>query len=146
MSRLSTSITFVATLSLLALQLSGVHMHVDENGYVGVPEVAHSHSQGVHHHDDVNSTVRTSSRADEHPPVHSSDHPHDHDYDGSKDVSLVELSGGASKMALALIGLAFMLPILLQQCGGFIPNLLLPVQSGRRARWRPPLRAPPRFA
>jgi len=136
MPRLPALIALVAATSLLALQLSGVHMHIDEHGYVGVPEGAHSHNQLAHQHD-IDAEKNAS---------HGHEHPEEPDYDGSKDLSIVELSGGASKLVLAFLLLVLVLPILARRCAGIFQILCAPVLSSRRTRWRPPLRAPPQLS
>lgn len=128
MCRSSAPIALIAAVSLLTLQLSGLHMHVDEHGYVGAPVGTHLHSQAAHHHGNGGEL---------------GDHSDDHDFDGSKDLAVVELSAGASKLVLALVLLALALPILLRQSAVRLPTIVIPVLSGRRTRWRPPLRAPP---
>lgn len=159
-------------------------MHIDEHGYVGVPEGPHAHSRMSRHHD------AAAGHPDEAPHHHGADGlthdhahvatrqdnvaadthegassyangahdgalvgthdaaqqglpEHDHDYDGTKDVSLIELSSGLSKLLLAVFWVAFALPILFLQYAGISPGYWLPVLGGRRSRWRPPLRAPP---
>lgn len=124
---------------MVALQLSGIHMHVDGSGYVGVPEGAHLHSAFVHEHGEAGI---------DHPDPVAVGHPHEHDqeFDGAKDVSLFELVSGASKQILALVWFALVLPLLLWQAARLLPTFALPVRTGRRTRWRPPLRAPPQIA
>lgn len=181
MRRSSSAIALMASVSLVALQLSGVHMHIDEHGYVGVPEGPHAHSrvsrdedvaaghyhEVSHRHDAHEVPVAHEhahvAAAPERAAAHSHSHAtnngpsastrvgtdgdespaHDHDYDGTKDVSIIELSNGVSKLLLAVFWVAFALPVLFLQYAGISAGQWLPVLGGRRSRWRPPLRAPP---
>ena len=160
-------VAVLACISLAALQLSGLHMHVDENGYVGVPEGPHSHSHAAHNHDaaavahDAHDHDAATVAHDAHNhdaatvvhdhggsavAVHAHEHsggPADSDYGGTQDVSLFDLSAGATKLLLALICLTLFVPLLLQRAGNAFGGPALPVLTGRRSRWRPPLRAPP---
>ena len=132
MRRLRMPLSFIACLGLLALQLSGLHMHVDDHGYVGVPvgghvhgTVGHSDQHGAAHHDDAD---------------HDGDH-HD-DYSGDLDVSVVKL-GVASKLVLWFVWIALGLVLVHQASAPIRWNPDTPRPKAHRDRWRPPLRAPP---
>lgn len=131
MRRLPSTIILVACLSLLALQLSGLHTHVDADGYVGTPQGTHVHGNGTH-----------VDGAD----IDAHGHGGDTDHAGDKDVSIVELSTGASKILLFLVWVGLLLLIVLQLRDKISLNFVGPPPTGRHARWRPPLRAPPRFS
>ena len=117
------SLAIMACIGLVAMQLSGVHMHLDADGYVGALEGAHHHSHGEHH---------------EH-----HQQPGDTDYEDTQDVSVLELSGGASKVVLAILGLSFLLPFVLRDRASGRPVLAVRRLGAGQSRWRPPLRAPP---
>lgn len=106
----------IACVCLLAMQMSGLHLHVDVDG----------HDAGIH-------------GAHLHQPT-----PSDHDHSVETDVSLLEQMGFSWStlvpliltcvIALALIGwLQFRLRFPLKQTSNV----------RHRHRWRPPLRAPP---
>lgn len=126
----------MACLSLLAVQVAGLHMHVDARGYTGTPQGTHFHGQ--------------SARADEHPgpDAHHEQHRHepherDHDHDGDRDVSVSELGAGGSKLTLPSTGLGLRQIMPLARGEKLLPppDVRRPVR--RQGRWRPPLRAPP---
>jgi hypothetical protein len=138
MRRLTNPLALAACLSLLSMQLSGVHVHADDSGYVGVPEASFTHSHGHHVHDNEhhggNAKVDHGHRGDSAPA---------HDYEHAKDVSVPDLALGTFKLPLAIPA-----PILLFTEFPAIRTLastdfVFPVLSGRHTRWRPPLRAPP---
>ena len=111
-----TSFIVILGISLLSMQLSGLHMHVNPAGAGGL------HGTHVHETD-----------ADGH------GHIHEHD----TDVSLFELATSWGKLFLFLPSLLFILPIFVQS-GRTVWTLLADTfQRRRRSRWRPPLRAPP---
>lgn len=139
MRRWPSSIILVACLSLLALQLSGLHTHVDADGYVGTPQGTHVHGQGIIHRDG-NGTQFDGADKDGH------EHNGDTDHAGDKDVSIVELSTGASKILLFLVWIGLTLLIVLRPGGKISMNLAVPPTIDRHTRWRPPLRAPPHFS
>ena len=116
MSRLVWPIVTLACLSLLGLQLSGLHMHVDAHGYSGAPHGTHVHEGGTD--------------------------PHDHEHE--TDVTIVELGTIASKHLLFLIAVGFSLVILFSVSRRLTPIHEPLIATGRRVRWRPLLRAPPR--
>ena len=138
MRRAKTAIGLLSSLSLLALQLSGLHAHADENGFIGTPKTGISHTHSIaHQHDGTHSDSVTSGDHDHGGPSHV------HDYDDVRDVSLFELLSGDSKQTIAIPAL---IPKLVN--GAHIQTyevaeIAYPVLSGRHTRWRPPLRAPP---
>lgn len=112
------------------LQLSGAHLHADEHGYVGAPEVSYSHT---HVHPDAGHVHQHADGG-----AHSA-----HDHDDARDVSLVDPALSSFKLPFALFAL-FILFALVPQFRIFgMAEFLFPILSGRFARWRPPLRAPP---
>ena len=121
----------IACASLLCLQLGGVHVHINADGFAGVPE-------GTHIHGAASSLTGT-----------SADHAHDHDgdsdngnHEGDRDVS-VQLGASLSKV-LVFISLALLVVALLRTLPGKIKARLDSyVPHARRDHWRPPLRAPP---
>jgi hypothetical protein len=128
-----------AWLSMLMLQLSGLHTHANENGYVGVPETASSHTHSHHQHADADLSGAFVAQQS----AHSGDHDI-HEHEDVRDISFFELASGAFKLPLAILALILLF--------SFYPHtrsfyrrasLAHPVHSGRHTRWRPPLRAPP---
>jgi hypothetical protein len=105
----------IACSSLLGLQLSGLHMHVDGHGYSGAPH-------GTHVHD---------GDAD----------PHDHEHE--TDVSIVELGATGTKLLVFLIAVGISIALLFNLTARLAPASEPRPATGRRQRWRPPLRAPP---
>lgn len=129
-----------ACVSLIALQLSGLHMHVDAHGYVGTPESTHLHGQaGGHHHGD---TTHLDLADASHEAVHGGEQGHS----GDTDVSIVKLGTAVSKLMLYLIALGLALLMVLNPADKIAPTTTLPRLIGRHERWRPPLRAPPRLS
>jgi hypothetical protein len=116
MNRMAGLLALIAVLSLLGLQLSGLHMHVDDHGYSGAPHGTHVHE--------------------------GSTDPHDHEHE--TDVTIVELGTIASKHFLFLIAVSFSLMTLFSVSRRLAPIHEPPIVAGRRVRWRPLLRAPPR--
>lgn len=124
-------VILIACASLLGVQLSGVHMHINADGFAGVPEGTHIHG------------------AASAPAGASADHAHDHDgdsdngdHEGDRDVS-VQLGAGVSKV-LVFISLALFVVALLTTLPAKVTVCLdTYVPRARRDRWRPPLRAPP---
>jgi hypothetical protein len=120
-----------ACLSLLSLQLSGVHMHADDHGYIGTPEASFTPSHGQHDHDN--------------PHAHGGAG-HADDHDDAKDISLLDPALGVFKMPIAILAFV-LLCVAVSLLGGLpIVEITFPVLSGRYTRWRPPLRAPPQAA
>ena len=127
-------------LCLLTLQLSGLHMHVDGHGYVGVPEPAHLHSRSLLDRHDVEHSHAAGADHSEHA---DGAHAHDETYEGARDVSLFDLSLSGAKVPWALLAMVFLF-VVAPLAGAFSrTDFVCRVPSGRHARWRPPLRAPP---
>ena len=123
-------VILIACASLLSLQLGGVHMHINADGFAGTPE-------GTHIHGAAPSPAGTS--ADQ---AHDHDGDSDGNHDGDRDVS-VQLGASLSKV-LVFIPLALFVDALLTTLPGRIKVCLDSyVPHARRDHWRPPLRAPP---
>ncbi len=136
MRHLSYPIMLAAGLSLVALQVSGLHLHINADGYAGVPQGTHVHGQGV----DTHGTDTHLAGADD-----RHEHTGDQDHEGDKDMSVVELSAGASKMLVFLVWFGLGLFTVLRPADRISPNAAVPRPIVRHTRWRPPLRAPPHF-
>jgi hypothetical protein len=130
-------VILAACLSLVGVQLSGLHLHA---GAEGLDAALH----GTHVHGNVGSSGHTPSQlaSAAHQHTHLDGH-HGHDHAGDRDVSIIELSGGLSKLLVFLVcfggGLIFVLQIVYR----LRPIPIVTVVKSRRERWRPPLRAPP---
>jgi hypothetical protein len=124
-------------LGLLASQASGLHMHVDARGYVGIPEGTHVHGMAVHAHD---GTAPSLGGESEYVELLDPDHQDD------RDVSVVELGAGASKLLIFLICFSALLVIIPRLGGRIRVCSVAPAFKTRRGRWRPPLRGPPLFS
>jgi hypothetical protein len=125
MRGVSKPIAAIACLCLLTMQMSGLHLHVDEDG----------HDAGIH-------TVHLHQVV---PEVHTHHGDGDvHDHSAEVDVSLLEQLGASwSKLVPLLIAclISAYLGLRLQQC--LRPLSGLPGKVRHRERWRPPLRGPP---
>jgi hypothetical protein len=89
MNRTVAAVVFLVSLSLLGLQLSGLHMHVDDHGYSGAAHGAHVHdAAGAHTHG-------------------AAVDPHDHSHD--TDVAVFELGAIAAKHLVFLIAASVVL-------------------------------------
>ena len=124
-------VILIACASLLCLQLGGVHMHINADGFAGVPEGSHIHG------------------AARSPAGTSADHAHDHDgdsnngdHEGDRDVS-VQLGAGVSKVFVFISLALFVVALLTTLPGKLLICLDAYVPRARRDHWRPPLRAPP---
>jgi hypothetical protein len=123
MNRTVAAVVFLVSLSLLGLQLSGLHMHVDDHGYSGAAHGAHVHdAAGAHTHG-------------------AAVDPHDHSHD--TDVAVFELGAIAAKHLVFLIAASVVLFALVRIALRLVPAVAPRVASRRRQHWRPPLRAPP---
>ena len=140
MRRSRTSLVFAACLSLLCLQLSGVHIHADDGGYIGAPETPFTHSHGRLDHGDAHHAGGDTLGHVDH------DFGSPHDYEGAEDVSLLELALGTFKMPLAILALFLLFLVLSRIRSLCASEFVYRVLSGRHTRWRPPLRAPPQPA
>lgn len=123
----------LACLSMLFLQLSGVHVHADDTGYIGVPETPFAHGHVHHSHGDAH-------HADDGDAGPMSDH------EEARDVSLLHLALGVYKMPLAILALVLLFALFQSVRPFFSFDFVYRVLSGRHTRWRPPLRAPPQPA
>lgn len=135
---LRTPVLAFVCLGLLATQLTGLHMHADGHGYVGVPVGTHVH--------------RTAAHADEALGIpHETDADHDHHrgdatHEGDRDVSVIELGAALAKISVFVIPAALGFVVV----SGSGLRLHIPVFAARpkprHEHWRPPLRAPPAFS
>jgi hypothetical protein len=157
MRTLSTALMSAACLSLVALQMSGLHMHVNTSGNAGLSEVAHAHGQVLHEHDAgphlagfpfVDEHATDSKIAHHHAVEDTAAHEHDggQNHAGDLDVSIVKFGTGISKLLLDLISLALILLMVVAPADSLARSTAVPRLIGRHERWRPPLRAPPRFS
>jgi len=140
---MSRPVALASCLCFLVLQWSGLHVHANEAGYIGGPETPFTHRHARHDDHDAHH-------------VGDGDHDHgapaspgaDHDYGDARDVSLSDQGFLAAKSPLAI--LALILVFLFAICPLIraltSAEIVYPVLSGRYTRWRPPLRAPPRYA
>ena len=140
MRRSRVFLVLAACLSLLSLQLSGVHVHADDGGYVGAPETPFTHSHGRHDHGDAHHGSSDAAGHVDH------DSGPAHDYEGAEDVSLLELALGTFKMPIAILALFLLFLVLSRIRSLCASEFVSRVLSGRHTRWRPPLRAPPQPA
>ena len=133
MRRAHRIIAIAASVSLLTLQLSGVHAHEDSAGHISLPESSYSHSHSVHGH------------AHPHPhPADKADHDHEGDPSEEKEISLFETGpGGNFKLPMAAPAFVQLLLVVPHEKALARALVSAPVLSGRHTRWRPPLRAPP---
>jgi hypothetical protein len=136
MLRFRSPLLIVACAGLVASQMTGMHMHVDDHGYAGAPEGTHVHSTalriGDHALHDHADSLTHHDRGDP-------------DHEGDRDISITDLGTAASKLLIfiACFGLLVLAPIAGSEVR--IPIRIAPRQS-RRLRWRPPLRGPPTFS
>ena len=141
MRRLKSPVLLTACLSLLAVQLGGLHMHVDADGNVGGPRGVHLHTQGLHSHGDDAHVHR--SDAVEHELAGESGHAGENEHAGDSDISVTEMSAGKWKLPDFNLNLHHGLLIGLIQVDQVRPVRSGPRPAIRKSRWRPPLRAPP---
>ena len=135
MRRLKYPVTVTACVSLLAVQLGGLHMHVDADGHVGGPRGVHLHARVLHSHGDYTHVHR--------PDTPEHEHPGEREHAGDNDISVAEMRGGKSALADFNLNLHQGLLIDLDRVEQFRPALSEPRPVTRKSRWRPPLRAPP---
>ena len=129
MRRARKSFAIIVSFSLLALQLSGAHLHEDESGYVGTPQVSYQHSHG-HHHDGEKRHYDDGIGAGT-------------DHEDVRDVSLLDAALSTLKAPLALVAAPVLIAVAPSLRLLLSTDHVFPVLSGRHTRWRPPLRAPP---
>ena len=135
MRNLRYPVTASACVGLLAVQLGGLHMHVDADGNVGEPRGVHLHTQLLHSHGDYTHV--------HHPDTPEHEHPGEREHAGDNDISVAEMRGGKSTLADFDFNLHQGLlidPVRVEQVR---PALSEPRPANRKSRWRPPLRAPP---
>lgn len=135
MHRLRYPLLVSACVSLLAVQLGGLHMHVDADGNVGSPRGAHLHVQLLHSHGDEMHV--------HHPDMPEHEHPGEQDHAGDSEVSVTEMRGGNSTLADVDLNLQQVLLIHQLQVAQVRLAQSEPRPATRKSRWRPPLRAPP---
>jgi hypothetical protein len=103
-------------LSLLTMQISGLHLHVSAGSDSTALHGTHVHDAGLE----------------------------GHDHDADVDVSSFEPATAWSKLLLFLSGPLFALLMVNWSGGSVWPPLTERLAIRWRSRWRPPLRAPPR--
>jgi hypothetical protein len=145
MRRITTPMTLAASFCLLALQLSGLHMHLDAGGYVGTPQPAHTHRQSVHAHHSLGHSHDAHDGAYRAGDV-GEDPAHDSDYEGTRDITFDELALSPAKLPLALLPMIVLSIVVSRVLALPSLDVVHPVLSGRHTRWRPELRAPPKAA
>jgi len=141
MRRLRNHLAFAACLNLLSLQLSGLHVHADETGYIGAPETPFTHSHFHHDHSDAHHGGTDTTDDGGHKSANLA-----HDHEDAKDVSLLDLALSAFKMPLAILSLFLLFTAFPRLRRLASTEFAYRVLSGRHTRWRPPLRAPPQPA
>jgi len=129
----SKPLVIVACLSLLFLQLSGVHVHADASGYVGVPETPFTHSHVHHDHHDAHHADAGGAG-----PISGGEE--------ARDVSLLDLALSLFKVQLAILALVVLFALFPSVRVLLSFDFVYRILSGRHTRWRPPLRAPPQPA
>ena len=107
----------IMCLSLLTLQMSGLHLHVIVDSQSGA-------LHGTHLHDAVPDR-------------------HGHDHGAEVDVSSFEPGVTWSKLIPTLVALLFALLPIIRTSTAVRPPLVERLSTRHRSRWRPPLRAPP---
>ena len=107
----------IMCLSLLTMQMSGLHLHVSVDSQSGA-------LHGTHLHDAV-------------PDGHGDEH------DAEIDVSSFEPGVTWSKLIPILVALIFTLLPIISTSTTVRPPLVERFPTRHRSRWRPPLRAPP---
>ena len=115
MRRVSFSVAAFACFCLLAMQLSGLHMHVDTSG-------SDAGLHGTHAHQAVSSG---------------------HDHSAEVDVQLLEQSGVSWSKLIPLISQVILLLTALWIVRPLWSPAIKSGKSPSRLHWRPPLRAPP---
>lgn len=135
MRLLRSPLLVLTCLGLLVSQLSGLHMHVDMEGYAGPPQFTHVHQTGA----PASDLPLGENAADiDH------DHPSDPGHEGERDISIMELGGaGVSKVLIFFAWFCLILLVIPERDGRIPLPTTTPRTKTRRERWRPPLRAPP---
>lgn len=115
MLKLSCPLTAIVCLCLLAMQLSGLHLHIDTvNKDTGL--------HGTHTHQLISS---------------------DHDHNAEVDVQLLEQYSSSVSKLIPVISQVILLVTALWIVGPLWSPSITPEKARIRLRWRPPLRAPP---
>jgi len=151
MRSLSKPIVVAASVCLLALQWSGLHVHADEAGYIAVPETSsthhHGHRLGGQHHGGARRGGASADAGDHgDAPAAGPDRGHEHEYEDARDVALAELALGVATTPVLAPPLVLLFSLQPRVSALASSDVVYPVLSGRYTRWRPPLRAPPHFA
>lgn len=135
MRRLKYPVMITACVSLLAVQLGGLHMHVDSAGNVGGVKGIDLHVPFLHSHGDYTHVHLPGT------PHH--EHSGDPEHAGENVISVTEMRGAKSALAvpdLVLLPGPVIHRLEVTQVRAVHPK---PRSSIRKSRWRPPLRAPP---
>jgi hypothetical protein len=109
-----TLLSIVLVASLLSMQLSGLHLHVNSDGNGGL--------HGPHVHDAAREG---------------------HSHESDTDVSLLEFFFGWMKLLSFFIPLVFVLLSVMQRRKIVWAPITHSIFTRGQSRWRPPLRAPP---
>ena len=125
----------IACVSLLAVQLGGLHMHVDADGNVGGVKGVDLHAPLLHSHGGYTHVHLPGT------PHH--EHPGDPEHAGDNDISVIEMRSGKSKLTDFTFNLHLTLAIHRVLVEQVRPIISEPQPITRKSRWRPPLRAPP---
>jgi len=125
----------IACVSLLAVQLGGLHMHVDADGNVGGVKGVDLHVPLLHSHGGYTHVHLPGT------PHH--EHPGDPEHAGDNDISVIEMRSGKSKLTDFTFNLHLTLAIHRVLVEQVRPIISEPQPITRKSRWRPPLRAPP---
>lgn len=115
MQRMTVALLFTACLALIGTQLSGVHTHVDAQGFDGPVQGTHEH-----HHDDGDT------------------------HNGDIDVQVIDFGIGTVKAVFLFFAVTLTLFLVPPSRGHLTFDRKARLPISRRLRWRPPLRAPPR--
>lgn len=107
----------IMCLSLLTMQMSGLHMHVSIDSQGGAHHGTHLHDAGIDGHG--------------------------LDHDVEVDVSTFETGTTWSKLIPLLVSLVFVLLATVLASMTVWPALVERLPTRHQSRWRPPLRAPP---
>jgi len=109
-------------LSLLTLQMSGLHLHVSADSRGGALHGTHLHGAGL------------------------DGHGHGHDHDADVDTSPFEPGTASSKPDPFLVTFVIALLAIIWASETVWPPLVERLTACWRSRWRPPLRAPPQHS
>lgn len=136
MRRPSLLVVCAACSSLLGLQLSGLHLHVNVDGFDAVPHGTHVHGADAHSHD----SAAAAAHDDSEPRDGVDDH---HDHEGDRDVAILDPCAGTAKPPVFLVGRGLELLSAPPSAGRIRARSITPPPNAQGARWRPPLRGPP---